>query len=113
MKQNTMNSLNRNNKDGWTKTSNQVFWGEIAPCEHVVQIYENDDAFLDLLTGYVSGGVNVGDAVIVIATSQHLTGLEERLLSLGHNVQKLIANSQYIPLDADRTLSKFIVNGWP
>jgi hypothetical protein len=26
----------------WSKAKAEVFWGEIAPCEHVVQIYEND-----------------------------------------------------------------------
>lgn len=29
----------------WEKTNMQVFWGEIAPCDHVVQIYENDEVF--------------------------------------------------------------------
>jgi hypothetical protein len=108
-----MNSLKLNGTDGWTKASNQVFWGEIAPCDHVVQIYENDEVFLDLLTGFVSGGVNVDDAVIVIATDSHLKGLEDRLVLLGYDVQKLIRNTQYIPLDAEKTLSKFVVNGWP
>jgi hypothetical protein len=108
-----MNTLKANTNDGWTQTSNQVFWGEIAPCDHVVQIYESDDVFLDLLTGFVSGGVNVEDAVIVIATTSHLEGLEERLTTIGYDVKTLIANSQYIPLDAEQTLGKFMVNGWP
>jgi NAD(P)H-hydrate repair Nnr-like enzyme with NAD(P)H-hydrate epimerase domain len=52
----------------------EIFWGEIAPCDHVLQIYEDDDIFLDALTGFVGGGINAGDAVIVIATATHLRG---------------------------------------
>lgn len=107
-----MDALKMNN-NGWTQTSNQVFWGEIAPCEHVVQIYENDDVFLDLLNGYVGGGVDAGDSVVVIATSSHLRLLNERLAKTGLDTSALINSYQYIPLDAEETLSKFMVNGWP
>lgn len=99
--------------EGWTKTSNQVFWGEIAPCEHVVQIYENDEVFLDLLNGFVGGGVAAGDSVVVIATAEHLKSLNQRLHASGLNVKQLIASDQYIPLNADDILSKFMINDWP
>ncbi len=62
-----------------------VFWGEIAPCEHVVQIYENDENFLDLLSGFVSGGVNAGECAVVIATAAHLAALDQRLAALGYS----------------------------
>jgi hypothetical protein len=101
------------NKDEWATSSNEVFWGEIAPCEHVVQIYENDEGFLDLLAGFVSGGVNAGECAVVIATAAHLAALEERLTALGYFVPSLLSNTQYIPLDAAITLSKFMVNDWP
>jgi len=103
----------KNNNEGWATSSNEVFWGEIAPCEHVVQIYENDESFLDLLTGFVGGGVNVGECAVVIATAAHLTALDQRLAALGHSVPSLISQAQYIPLDAEETLSKFMVHDWP
>jgi hypothetical protein len=99
--------------DGWATSSNDVFWGEIAPCEHVVQIYENDEGFLDLLSGFVSGGVKAGECAVVIATAAHLDALDERLAGLGYSVSSLISETQYIPLDAEATLSKFMVNDWP
>jgi hypothetical protein len=107
-----MDPLQMNN-NGWTTSSNDVFWGEIAPCEHVVQIYENDENFLDLLSGFVSGGVNAGECAVVIATTAHLAALEERLAALGYFVPSLISKTQYIPLDAEETLSRFMVNDWP
>ena len=107
-----MYSLKVNNEE-WATSSNDVFWGEIAPCEHVVQIYENDEAFLNLLTGFVSGGVNAGECAVVIATTAHLTTLDERLTAMEYSVPSLISNTQYIPLDAEEVLSKFMVNDWP
>jgi hypothetical protein len=98
---------------GWKRTNADIFWGEIAPCDHVVQIYENDGVFLDALSGFIGGGINAGECVVVIATADHLKALEYRLESYGISTQTLIDDERYIPLDAEETLSKFMVNGWP
>src|SRR5688500_10013851 len=90
-----------------------VFWGEISPCEHLVQIYQNEGVFLDTLEGFTAGGLRSGDGVIVIATAEHLTALEERLLNAGIDLQKAALTDQYIALPADRTLAKFMIRGWP
>ena len=95
------------------RTKSDIFWGEIAPCDHVVQIYENDGIFLDALTGFVGGGINAGDAVIVIATEKHLLALHNRLRSYGLHVDSLIAENIYIPMNAEEILAKFMVNNWP
>jgi hypothetical protein len=94
-------------------TKSEIFWGEIAPCDHVVQIYESDAIFLDSLTGFVGGGINAGDAVIVIATEAHLQALHDRLRSYALDVNSLMAEERYIPLNAEETLAKFMVNDWP
>jgi hypothetical protein len=97
----------------WRKEDLMVFWGEVAPCEHVVQIYENDKVFLESLTGYVGTGFLSGDAVIVIATAEHIKALERALTSQGFNLSSLKARKQYVPLDASESLKKFMVNNWP
>lgn len=100
------------NKD-WQQCQTHVFWGEIAPAEHVVQIYETQEVFLDTLVDFVGNGVNAGESVIVIATKEHLEALQERLSAHTLKVHSLISEMQYIPLEADETLSKFMVNGSP
>jgi hypothetical protein len=97
----------------WKQTKTDIFWAEIAPCDHVLQIYENDGIFLDALTGFVGGGINADECCIVIATDAHLMALENRLKSYGIYVESLIADNRYIPLKAEETLSRFMVNGWP
>ena len=91
----------------------EVFWGEISPCEHMVQIYQDDGVFLDSLEGFVSGGILAGDGVVVIATPLHLSALRTRLSARGINVPEAVSRQQYIALDAEETLAKFMVKGWP
>ena len=97
----------------WRQCKTNVFWGEIAPADHLVQIYESDDIVLDSLEGFVDSGIKAGDAVIVIATPEHLIGLNERIISLGYDLQQLHSSHQYIPLNAKDTLAKFMKDGWP
>ncbi len=91
----------------------EIFWGEIYPCEHLVQIYQNDGVFLDSLEGFVAGGILAGDGVVVIATPLHLSSLNERLTKRGIDVAIASQRNQYLALDAEETLSRFIVNRWP
>jgi MEDS: MEthanogen/methylotroph, DcmR Sensory domain len=101
------------NNTKWNRASADIFWGEIAPTDHVVQVYENDEIFLDTLAGFVGSGINAGDCVIVIATPIHLQLLYERLSSYAINVSTLVDDDRYIALDAEATLSKFMKQGWP
>lgn len=101
------------NRPGWNFKKPQDFWGEIAPCEHVLQIYETNEAFLNTLGGFVGDGINSNDCSIVIATRAHLDSLESRLISHGVNVDSLISEDLYIPIDAEEALAVFMVNDWP
>src|SRR5690348_7185849 len=90
-----------------------IFWAEIAPSEHLVQIYDTDSAFLDSLEAFTVAGLCRGEAVLVIATPPHLVALEERLIARNIDVPEAKSVDQYIALDANRTLGKFMVRGWP
>ncbi|MEW6469478.1 MAG: MEDS domain-containing protein [Bacteroidota bacterium] len=97
----------------WENTNIQVFWGEIAPCDHLVQIYENDKIFLDTLEGFAGTGLLLGDSVVVIATASHINSLNTRLLAQGFDLTALAAADRYMTMEATDTLSRFMVNNWP
>ena len=97
----------------WQESKADIFWGEIAPCDHVVQIYESDGIFLDALAGFIGGGINAGDCCIIIATENHLKAVEKRLSDFGLKIKNLISEKRYVPLVAEEILSKFMVNDWP
>jgi hypothetical protein len=92
-------------------TSPDVFWGELRPSQHLVQFYEEDSAFLDVLEGFVVGGIRRGEAVILIATPAHRESLDQRLAQQG--IVPGTLGDQYIVLDAEETLSHFMRDGWP
>jgi hypothetical protein len=91
----------------------QVFWAEMAPCEHVVQIYGDDRVFLDGLEGFVGNALRQGEAAIVIATAMHLHGLEERLRRNGVDVDLARRENRYVARLAEETLDSFMVEDWP
>ena len=90
-----------------------IFWGEIAPCEHLAQFYEHEDVLLNTLAGFVGGGLKHGEGVIVLATEEHLKALDQRLQATGVNLEQAKSQDQYITLPAENALAKFIVNQWP
>lgn len=46
--------------------------------EHFVQFYEQDDFLLAEVSSFLRAGLQAGHAGVVIATPQHLDGLQER-----------------------------------
>jgi len=79
--------------------------------EHVVQFYSEDAALVKSLGQFIGGALAAGDAAIVIATSVHGEGLNQQLLEQGLDVAGAMRRQQYILLDADETLSKFMRDG--
>lgn len=91
----------------------KVFWGEIAPGQHLVQFHSDEKGYLDSLEGFVLGGLKAGESVVVIAADENRAGLEGRLAERGIDLTAARARDQYIALDADDTLARFMVDGWP
>lgn len=90
-----------------------VFWGEIAPCEHVLQIYDDDEVFLGSLERFARAGLVAGEAVVIIATPPHRAELERRLAAEGLDVAGLREEDRYLAFDAAETLARFMRKGWP
>jgi hypothetical protein len=96
-----------------TATDPHMFWGELAPCDHLVQIYDDETRFMETLERFIGDGLASGEGAIVIATASHLTWLEARLRALGHDVEAARECGRYVALDAAATLATFMVDGWP
>lgn len=90
-----------------------VFWGEISPCDHSVQIYDDDAVFLDALEGFAGAALRRGEAAVVIATPGHRNALRKRLVAQGLNVDAAAGQDRYIALDVSEMLEQFMRQGWP
>ena len=90
-----------------------AYWAELSPCEHVVQIYEDDAVLLESLADFVRSGLDQGEAAVVIATPEHRKSLQARLSSKGTAVAAAENSDRLILLDAEETMSRFLVDKWP
>ncbi len=79
-------------------------------CQHAVQFYESESFLYEKVSRFVNTSLAAGESAIVIASKAHREAIEKRvdLSSLGIGAQ-----AQFISLDAEETLSRFMVNGWP
>jgi two-component system, LuxR family, sensor kinase FixL len=80
---------------------------------HCLQLYENDASLANAVVHFIDQGLKAGEALIVIATKAHREVFEEQLRVQGLDVDQARKLGQYVPLDADETLARFLVNGWP
>ena len=97
----------------WLTANSETFWRNISQPDHVVQIYESEQEFMDSLVAFAVCGFKDGQSVVVIATSEHTLELDERLRAAGYDVFNLRLCDQYITLDARRTLYEFTINRTP
>lgn len=94
-------------------TESDVFWGELAPCQHLLQIYRDDTELLDSIEQFVLSGLLNDESVLLIATEEHRSILELRLLHKKTLVDRASAEGRFLVLDAHECLSKFMRMGWP
>jgi hypothetical protein len=99
-------------ENNWIKSETLEFWSEAKPREHHVEFYADEQGFVESLIGFVATGIIAGESVIVIANKQHVATLNERL-SRQFDLQWLQENKMYVIMDADETLEKLMVDGWP
>jgi MEDS: MEthanogen/methylotroph, DcmR Sensory domain len=95
------------------KHQRDIFWAEVSGCEHVVQIYDTDEIFMDTLVAFVGGALAGAHSAVVVATSAHRQQLDKRLAAMGLDVAAAKSGDQFVSLDAEVTMAKFMVNGWP
>jgi signal transduction histidine kinase len=80
---------------------------------HLVQFYEKEDFLYDRIADFMSDGLRGSAAAILIATRAHRDGVESRFRGRGVDLPQLSATGRYHALDAQETLSRFMVNGRP
>jgi hypothetical protein len=80
---------------------------------HGVQFYEDDDFLIGVVAGFLGDGLRAGAPAIAIATRGHRNALRKRLESDGFDIRDAAWSSRVALLDAEETLTKFMVDGRP
>lgn len=80
-------------------------------CNHAVQFYDNDTFLVSEVSRFVLSGLRSGHACLVIATKAHRDSLAH-LMSHTNDTDNT-SSSLYLAMDAEETLSRFMVNDMP
>jgi hypothetical protein len=81
--------------------------------DHLVQLYEDEPSLTSRVTYFVLEGLRRREGIIAIATRSHREAFGRLLEGEGIDVERAIADGQLIFLDAEETLSRFMVDGQP
>jgi PAS domain S-box-containing protein len=90
-----------------------TLWHEEDQTRHIVQFYTEDSFLLDSVSRFLGTALGAGDAAVVVATSEHRSQLAQRLQARGLDTLAMAQKGRYIALDAQQTLTKFLVDGHP
>ena len=80
---------------------------------HAVQFYGNDDELLETVGTFLSEGLVAGHPAVVIGTRPHRKAIEAALKSRLIDVERGRRLGDLVLLDAEETLSTFMVDGIP
>jgi MEDS: MEthanogen/methylotroph, DcmR Sensory domain len=80
---------------------------------HELQLYSNDEFFLERFARFMGAALKAGDAVILVATRLHRDCLFQRLLAGGVDVAAATDQGRYFSFDAADTISQLMVNDFP
>lgn len=83
------------------------------PCDHILQFYTDEEVLIRALSGFVGSGLELGEAVVVIATAEHRAAVARSLTADGRNLAKVAEQGAFVSLDAERCLAKFMIDGMP
>lgn len=78
---------------------------------HEVAFYSDDRVFLEHVTRFIEATLKAGNAAVVVATESHRKNLLSELRERGPEVCTALEEGRYFALDAEETLSTFMVNG--
>lgn len=81
--------------------------------DHVVLFSSSDEELAGTVSEYLLDPLRHGGTGISIATPVHRQLIDERLARAGVDPAAAVASGGYVELDAEQTLARFMVNGWP
>lgn len=80
---------------------------------HAVRFYESPDALSRIVADFIAEGLAQSLPSVLIVTPAHQTLVEALLHARGFDLARLKANEDLVVVDAEKHLSRFMVNGTP
>ena len=90
-----------------------AFLQHAKACTHGVQIYDDLDDLARSVAAYLAAGFALGEPGLIVATAEHLEQFQAQLGAAGWDAQKLRRDGLLHVEDADATLDRILVDGYP
>lgn len=81
--------------------------------EHALHLYEEESTLATQVASFLEPAFAQEQAVIAIATRQHLAAVEQRMRTIGHDVDALRGMGRYVSVDAEQLLPRLLKDGLP
>jgi MEDS: MEthanogen/methylotroph, DcmR Sensory domain len=86
---------------------------DAAPCDHIVQLYQDQDFLSYAVCRFAGAGLANGEGIILVSTLTHWNAIRPRLRAEGVDVQAALARGQLTVVDADELLPHFMRGAMP
>jgi hypothetical protein len=86
---------------------------EAGPCDHVVQLYQDEDFLSRAVCRFAGGALANGEGIILVPTLTHWNAIRPRLEAEGVDVKAARERGQLTVVDADECLPRFMRNSMP
>ena len=86
---------------------------DAAPCDHIVQLYQDQDFLNRAVCRFARAGLANGEGVILVSTLPHWNGFGARLEAEGVDVEAAQERGQLMVVDADELLPRFMRGAMP
>jgi signal transduction histidine kinase len=88
-------------------------WLKTGSPEHLVLFYDAERFVVDGVAEFLGPALRAGQRAVLVATPGHRQAVADRLRTHGIDVPTALAEGRLIELDAQETLSRFMVDGAP
>jgi len=86
---------------------------DAAPCDHIVQLYQDQDFLSRAVCQFAGAGFANGEGIILVSTLTHWNAFRPRLEAEGVDVQAAQERGQLMVVDAEELLPRFMRDGMP
>src|ERR1700723_797484 len=105
--------LGREVETAWKPESWDRVVADAQPCDHIVQLYQDEDFLSRAVCRFAGGALANGEGIILVPTRAHWDAIRPRLEAEGVDVKAARDRGQLTVVDADECLPRFMRNSMP
>jgi hypothetical protein len=79
----------------------------VAPCDHILQLFDDPDSLADCLAGFVEQGIVLDETILVVSGAAQWSLAAQRVAVDPRRLSDALASGQLVTIDSATTLERF------